>query len=224
MGKKLFKELELFLFDMDGLLFDTETIYINYGRKIAGDMGYDLKDSFIEKTIGTTNDTFKELSLIEFGEKFDFDKYCYEVKNYVKEQAIIGNIPLMTGAVEILEYLTQNDKKIVLATSANLNMAIKLTKSKNIDKYFSHMITSDHVSNGKPNPEVFLTGAKKTNIDPKKSMVFEDSFNGIIAAHRAGMYPVMIPDKLKPNDEIKNLYYKEFNTLLDVIKFFEGEI
>lgn len=224
MGKKLFEELELFLFDMDGLLFDTETVYIEYGRRIAEDMGFYFDDSFIEKSTGATNEAFKEMCLSKFGEKFDFDSYCERVESYLKNQADRGEVPLLTGALEILQYLRENNKKIVLATSAGLEMAERLLKSKNIENYFDYMITAELVSKGKPDPEVFLTGAYKAGAEPSRTMVFEDSYNGIRAAHAAGMYPVMIPDKLKPNDEIRKLYFKEFSSLLDVIKYFENEL
>ena len=224
MGKKLFREIDLFLFDMDGLLFDNETIYINYGKKIAEEMGYIFDVHFIEQSTGATNEAFRKMCLEKFGEDFDFDIYCHRVESYIREQADNGNIPLMPGAKEILEYLRENNKKMVLATSAGIEMARKLTESKNIKEYFSHMITSEHVKKGKPDPEVFLKGAEKTGVNPEKAMVFEDSFNGIRAAHAAGMYPVMIPDKLKPNDEIKKLYYKEFKSLKEVIRYFENEL
>ena len=127
----------------------------------------------------------------------------------------------MTGAEEILQYLHNNDKKMVLATSADSLMANTLIENKGLKKYFSHIITANDVTNGKPNPEVFLTAAEKAGISPEKSAVFEDSFNGIRAAHSAGMYPVMIPDKLQPTDEIKKLVHKKFNNLLEVIEYFE---
>ena len=224
MGKELFRKIELFLFDMDGLLFDTESIYINYGKQIAENMGYLFDDSFIEQSTGATNSAFRQMCLDKFGKEFDFDTYCHKVEEYIRIQACNGKIPLMEGAEELLEYLKNNNKKMVLATSAGIEMAKKLTRSKNVDGYFLHMITSENVKFGKPDPEVFLKGAEKAGVDPKKAMVFEDSFNGIRAAHAAGMYPVMIPDKLKPNDEIRKLCHREFVSLSDVIRYFEGEI
>lgn len=223
MSTKLFDELELFLFDMDGLLFDTESIYIDYGKNLAREMGYEISDELIEKTTGVTNKLSKELFLKELGNDFKYDEFTINIVNYVIEQANLGNIPLMKGAKEILQFLKENNKKIALGTSADLKMAQKLLKSKDLEKYFECLVTSDDVKIGKPNPEVFLKGAKNLNVLPNKTMVFEDSFNGIRAAHSAGMYPVMIPDKLYPTQEIEKIIFKKFDSLLDVIEFFKNE-
>ena len=221
MGKKLFENLDLFIFDMDGLLFDTETIYVNYGKELAKEAGYIITDEIIEKTTGMTEENVEAVYIRELGKDFPYKELSGKVYKYIIEQAKSGSIPLMTGAEEILQYLHNNDKKMVLATSADSLMANTLIENKGLKKYFSHIITANDVTNGKPNPEVFLTAAEKAGISPEKSTVFEDSFNGIRAAHSAGMYPVMIPDKLQPTDEIKKLVHKKFDNLLKVIEYFE---
>lgn len=221
MSKNLFDELELFIFDMDGLLLDTESIYIDYGKEIAENMGYKISDELVRKTTGVTNEAAKEYFLEELGAEFDYDFLVSKVYEYIIEQAEIGNIPLMKGAKEILKFLRENNKKIALGTSADIKMAEKLLKGKDLYKYFDYFVTSDSVINGKPDPEVFLKSAEKFEIKAEKSMVFEDSFNGIRAAYAANMYPVMIPDKLQPDEEIEKLLFKKFESLLDVIEFFK---
>lgn len=219
-GKELFKELELFIFDMDGLLFDTEAIYVKKGKEIAKRNGCEITDKFIEKTTGLPMDTLRKIYVEELGEKFPFDAHWEEIKECVYELAIDCRVPLKKGAREILEFLKKNNKKMVLGTSSNFEMAKKLLKSQNIFEYFSYLITSDHVKKGKPNPEVFLMGAEIMGISTEKSMVFEDSFNGIRAAHSAGMLPVMIPDLLNPTKDIESLLFAKFDNLLDVINYF----
>ena len=222
-GKKLFKELELFLFDMDGLIFDTENIYVNKGREIAARNGYILTDDFIKKTTGLTEDLLRKCYEEEFCGKFPFEAHAKEIRDYIWELTEVGGIPLKEGVLEILEFLKKNNKKIVLATSSSYEMAIKLLKSKDIFEYFDDLVTAENVKIGKPNPEVFLIGAEKVKADIKKSMVFEDSFNGIRAAYAAEAYPVMIPDMLEPTEEIEKLLFKKYDSLLEVIKFFEKE-
>lgn len=221
MGKKLFSEVELFLFDMDGLLFDTETIYQEKGRKLAREYGYNLSDDLIERTTGTTNNKMREEYLKEFGEDFPIDEYTDRVIEEIKLSAKNKEVELMTGVIEMLEFLKENNKPMILATSSNLEMAKLLTESKNIGDYFAHFITSEDVVNGKPDPEVFLTAASKLGVSPSRVVVFEDSLNGIRAGHSAGMISFMIPDKIKPTPEIKEKYFKEFKDLLEVIEFFK---
>lgn len=223
MGEKFFDEIELFLFDMDGLLFDTETIYVEYGREVAKEKGYTITKDIVEKTSGVTNDKARILFKEALGQDFPYDEMMGTVKNYILEKALKGEVPLKLGALELLEFLKKNNKQIILATSSDLHLAEALTEGKDVKKYFSHLITAEDVVHGKPDPEVFLISAKKAGVSPEKTVVFEDSFNGIRAAHAAGTFPIMVPDKLKPTEEIEKLVYKKFNNLLEVLDYFEGK-
>mgnify|MGYP003085786293 FL=1 len=222
MGKKFFEEIELFLFDMDGLLFDTETIYVGYGREVAKKMGYTITKDIVEKTTGVTNDKARILFKESLGQDFPYDEMMGTVKDHILELAKKSEVPLKSGALELLEFLRENNKEMILATSSDLFMAEALINGKDLKKYFSYFVTAEDVVHGKPDPEVFLIGAKKAGVSPKKTAVFEDSFNGIRAAHAAGTFPIMVPDKLKPTEEIEKLVYKKFNSLVEVLDYFKG--
>ena len=177
----------------------------------------------MEKTTGLTNEEAKEIYLEEFGRDFPYDEITLKVYNYIIDEAQKGNIALMTGAKEMLEFLSSRGKKMVMGTSADSFMANTLLESKGIKDYFSHIITADDGERGKPDPEVFLRGAGKMNINPSKTMVFEDSINGVKAAYGAGMLPVMIPDKLTPTEDIEDMLYKKFDDFLKVIEYFKTQ-
>ena len=223
MGKKFFDEIELFLFDMDGLLFDTETIYVEYGREVAKEKGYTITNDIVEKTTGVTNDKARILFKEALGQDFPYDEMMGKVKNFILEKGLKGEVPLKLGALELLEFLKKNNKQMILATSSDLHLAEALTEGKGIKKYFSHLVTAEDVVHGKPDPEVFLISAKKAGASPEKTVVFEDSFNGIRAAHAAGTFPIMVPDKLKPTEEIEKLVYKKFDNLMEVLDYCEGK-
>ena len=223
MGKKFFDEIELFLFDMDGLLFDTETIYVEYGREVAKEKGYTITNDIVEKTTGVTNDKARILFKEALGQDFPYDEMMGKVKNFILEKGLKGKVPLKLGALELLEFLKKNNKQMILATSSDFHLAEALTEGKDIKKYFSHLVTAEDVIHGKPDPEVFLISAKKAGASPEKTVVFEDSFNGIRAAHAAGTFPIMVPDKLKPTEEIEKLVYKKFDNLMEVLDYFEGK-
>ena len=223
MGKKFFDEIELFLFDMDGLLFDTETIYVEYGREVAKKKGYTITNDIVEKTTGVTNDKARILFKEALGQDFPYDEMMGKVKNFILEKGLKAEVPLKLGALELLEFLKKNNKQMILATSSDLHLAEALTEGKDIKKYFSHLVTAEDVVHGKPDPEVFLISAKKAGASPEKTVVFEDSFNGIRAAHAAGTFPIMVPDKLKPTEEIEKLVYKKFDNLMEVLDYFEGK-
>ncbi|RRD39136.1 HAD family phosphatase [Leptotrichia sp. OH3620_COT-345] len=224
MSKKLFEKLDLFVFDMDGLLFDTETIYVNYGKKLAESKGYIINDSIVEKTTGMTNEATKAVYLEEFGKDFPYDELSSEIYKYIIEQGKKCKVPLMKGVEEFLAYLYSNGKKMVLATSADRLMADTLIENKGLKKYFSFIVTSNDVKKGKPDPEVFLTVAQKAGVSPEKAVVFEDSLNGIKAAHSAGMFAVMIPDKIQPTEEITKMLHCKLDSLLKAIEYFEKEV
>lgn len=222
MGKKFFEEIELFLFDMDGLLFDTETIYVGYGREVAKKMGYTITKDIVEKTTGVTDDKARILFKESLGQDFPYDEMMGTVKDHILELAKKSEVPLKSGTLELLEFLRENNKEMILATSSDFFMAEALINGKDLKKYFSYFVTAEDVVHGKPDPEVFLIGAKKAGVSPKKTAVFEDSFNGIRAAHAAGTFPIMVPDKLKPTEEIEKLVYKKFNSLVEVLDYFKG--
>ena len=157
------------------------------------------------------------------GQDFPYDEMMGKVKDYIMEKAEKGEVPLKLGALELLEFLKKNNKQMILATSSDFHLAEALTEGKDIKKYFSHLVTAEDVIHGKPDPEVFLISAKKAGASPEKTVVFEDSFNGIRAAHAAGTFPIMVPDKLKPTEEIEKLVYKKFDNLMEVLDYFEGK-
>ena len=177
----------------------------------------------MEKTTGVTNDKARILFKEALGQDFPYDEMMGKVKNFILEKGLKGKVPLKLGALELLNFLKENNKKMVLATSSNRKLATILTEGKDIRKYFDHFITAEDVKHGKPDPEVFLIAAKRGEAKPEKSIVFEDSFNGVRAAHSAKTFPFMIPDKLQPTEEIKQKYFKKFDNLLEVINYFEGK-
>ena len=194
MRNKLLDNIDLFIFDMDGILFDTETVYVEYGKKLIGELNFEVTDDLIEKTTGLTNEEAKGIYLEEFGKDFPYDEITSKVYNYIIDEAKKGNIPLMKGAKEMLDFLSSKGKKMVMGTSADNFMANTLLESKGIKHYF-----------------------------PSKTIVFEDSVNGVKAAYVAGMLPIMIPDKLTPTEDIEDMLHKKFDNFLEVIEYFKTQ-
>ena len=123
----------------------------------------------------------------------------------------------------MLEFLKSINMKMAVATSSRRVKAERLLNESGAMKYFSLTMYGDEVLNGKPDPEIFLKTADNLKIEYGKCLVFEDSINGIKAAHRAGMLPVMIPDMIEPTEEITKLIYKKCDSLDDAIKIFNKE-
>jgi HAD superfamily hydrolase (TIGR01509 family) len=216
---KNIKNISLVIFDMDGLMLDTERISIKAWKKVCTDNGYQIDSTILMKAMGMNVKGAESLFREYLGETFPF----HELRGLKLEYAakIIGenSAPLKKGLYEILNFLEQQPVLKAVATSTSKKYAEKLLSSVNILDRFDSIIYGDEVSMCKPDPEIFLTAASMLNCKPEECIVLEDSENGIMAASRAGMLPIMIPDLKKPSKEIERLLYKRFDSLLEVIKF-----
>lgn len=170
------------IFDMDGLLFDTERIFQNYWRAIAAERGIVLADSFITEITGTSGEIQKD---------------CKErvLRHLAK------NVPVKTGAVEILGRCRILGIKTAVASSSPLRQIENNLENAGMENCFDAIVSGDEVEKGKPAPDIFLLAAKRIGVPPGECTVFEDSPHGIEGALRAGMNAVMIPDLLSPWEE-----------------------
>ena len=214
-------DINLVIFDMDGLIFDTESIYIRKGYEITKRYGYDITEEVIMKTIGMTDKSSREIYKTAYGQDFPYDLMTKEIDSYIVDLGRKGELPFMNGAIEIFEYFKNNDKKMVVATSSRREKAEILLKNSEIIEYFEYVVCGDDITHGKPNPEIFLKAATEINALPNETLVLEDSLNGIRAAHAANMVPMMIPDKILSTEEIRKMYYMELPNLLNVIEYFD---
>lgn len=170
------------IFDMDGLLFDTERIFQDYWRVIAAERGIVLADSFITEITGTSGEIQKD---------------CKErvLRHLAKD------VPVKTGAVEILGRCRMLGIKTAVASSSPLRQIKNNLENAGMENCFDALVSGDEVERGKPAPDIFLLAAKRIGIPPGECTVFEDSPHGIEGALRAGMKAVMIPDLLPPWEE-----------------------
>jgi len=213
--------LELIIFDMDGLMFDTERIaYISW-KQAALIHGYELNGDIFNKTIGANLERTKEIYLEHFGNGFPIEEVT-DQRIIIAENLIKTNgVPIKSGLYELLDYLKDLDVKKAVATSTSRGRAFTLLKMASIDSYFDYVLCGDEIKNSKPNPEIFLRVAEKLDCRPESCFVLEDSEVGILAAHRAGMLPIMIPDMKFPNEELGKLAFRQMSTLLEVKMFLE---
>ena len=211
------------IFDMDGVIFDSERLIADLWREVAEEKKMPDIDIAIQRSIGITNDAttqvFKEL----YGEDFPYEEYKKIVSTRFHAKYDNGKLPTKPGIKELLIFLQEN--KIPTAVASSTRTAVVETEicDAGLLPYFDRIIGGDQVTNSKPNPEIFLKAADALNAKPEDCYIIEDSFNGIRAAHAAGMHPIMVPDLLDPDDEIKELYEEIFPSLVEVRKYFESK-
>lgn len=212
---------ELIIFDMDGLMFDTEKISFISWRDAAARYGYQIDDNIFRKTIGANLISTKDIYIKHFGISFPIEEIISERVRISEALIKLKGLPIKKGLYELLDYLSQSNIKKAVATSTSRNRALNLLKLAGIDNNFDYVLCGDEIEKSKPDPEIFLKVSDKLGCSPNKCLVLEDSEAGIEAAHKAGMFPIMIPDIKEPNELTKTLIFKKMDNLLDVKCFLE---
>lgn len=215
------EKIELIIFDMDGLMFDTEKISFRVWKEVLEKYGYDFDFSIFSKMIGSNLLRIKDICLKEYGEDFPFD--LVKEERYVLTNSIIEKegIPIKKGLRELLDFLDPLNIKKAVATSSGRDRASIFFNKTDLTKYFDYILCGNEVKKSKPDPEIFLTVAKKLNCDVKNTIVLEDSEVGIIAAYKGGMIPFLVPDMKQPSQEILDICFQSFTSLLDVKQYLE---
>lgn len=205
------------IFDMDGVIFDTERLLMKCWEQAGGEFGISIQNKHLSKMRGTTINTGKSIFESMFGKDIDFFK-IRERREVIKNEYILKNgIPTKEGIENLLKYIKNENIKIGLATSTIENIAIKYLKETNLYKYFDTIVCGDMIQNSKPSPDIYLEACKRLNIEPKEALVFEDSRNGIWAGYNAGCDVIMVID-------IDNMYEDTEDKIITKIDSYEQAI
>lgn len=210
-------EVKLAIFDMDGLMFDTEMLTKRAWMEIGKTYNYDITLDFLLGLLGMNKTSISNRFKSIHGEEFPFDKLYVEqgkVVNRIIEEEGLG---VKEGLIELLDFLDEKGIKKAVATSSSRERAERLLSIAGILDRFDRVICGDEVTKGKPDPEIFLTVCKKLDVEPKEAIVFEDSERGLEAAVAGGIKCVIIPDLVEPSEKHVGLAYAKLKNLLEVI-------
>lgn len=207
------------IFDMDGLMFDTERVYGRYWREVSRELGYPMTDDMVTYMCGATRD-FQVSKFVEwFGEDVPADAIISGCHNRTREHIASHPIPFKAGLNDLLAALRERSIPIAVATGTRRIWADDMLARSGISPLIDAVVCGDEVSACKPDPEIFLKAAARIGVEPCNCAVLEDSFNGIIAARAAGAQPIMIPDCIQPTEEIRLLCDHVLTRLDEVIAF-----
>lgn len=212
------------IFDMDGLMFDSERLVCSIWQEMMDENGYKFNVDIFKNTIGLRQDKSKKFYTSLYGEDFDYDGFKIQSRQRFYKRIEKDGVPIKKGLFELLDFLKDNNIKMAVATSTSAKTALKVIKKAGVYDYFYSFVCGDDVKNGKPHPEVFLTAAERIGVPPEECVAFEDSINGIKSAFAANMTAVMVPDFLQPTDEIKNKISFLCNSLDEAIDIFMSAI
>jgi HAD superfamily hydrolase (TIGR01509 family) len=208
------------IFDMDGVIFDTENLFLNCWRKIAAEHNLAGIDEVYYRVIGVKAEKTKAVFLETYGKAFPYDEFNQLALDMFHEKIAIEGMPLKSGARELLEFLAKEEYQLALASSTKTATVTQQLGSCDLLKYFHTVIGGDLVKNSKPAPDIFLAACERIGATPAETYIIEDSYNGVRAAHAAGTKVIMVPDIVQPDGEIRELTDYIFPSLQEVKDFF----
>lgn len=210
------------VFDMDGVIFDTERLVIEFWKEVAKKHNIPNVEHTCIQCLGTNRVRTREIFLENYGADFPFDPYRAEVTELFNTHYKGVPLPTKPGVRELLSYLQEQDIKVGLASSTAQHLVRDEIGTAGLLPYFQTLVCGDMVEHSKPAPDIFLKACEILNADPTKSIAIEDSFNGIRSAHCAGMTPIMVPDQVQPTDEIRTLAFHVMPSLFDVLNWLKA--
>ena len=216
------KKIKAVIFDMDGVLIDSETIEKKNMIKSAKMNSLPFEDEFFEIFLGCNDEMSYRLLLDRYKDSKIVDKYLSDLEHLQAKEYKEGNIKLKHGTREIIDYLRNNNIPFALATGSSYKYVELDFLQNGYDKIpFDYVVTGDEIINSKPNPEIFIKAANLMNIDIIDCLVVEDSPKGIEAAYSSGAQSCFVPDLVKTNQNILSKATFHKNNLLEVIQLIE---
>lgn len=213
--------VRLCIFDMDGLLIDSERIYLESALECSRIHNYGVSEELIRKTMGNNAEETKRRFFETMGEDFPYENFRKD--RLVIQDAYLENhsVEKKKGCDELLDYL--DEKKILkaVATSTRRVRANQFLKSAGLTGRFDHIVYGDDLKESKPRPEIYLRAVSAFDIDKSEILAFEDSGNGILSAVGAGIEVVLVPDLAYVADEVKEKSFTVLHDLTEAVKLID---
>ena len=202
---KEFKDTRCFIFDMDGLIFDTELIFMNQLAVAMAEKGYSLSRRVYEDSLGMAGEPLKKLMLSEYGEGYPFEEMGAKAREMVNVIADTVGLPVKPQIRALLEWLKEQGIVCAVASSSSSGAVRHYLEEAGLLSFFQEIIGGEMVEHSKPQPDIFLLACKKCQVSPEHSVVLEDSENGIRAAYAAGIPSICVPDLKWPCKEVQEM-------------------
>jgi len=209
------------IFDMDGLMFDTERLLYQAWDYAGEKMNIGKAGHMAVETLGISTADSQSIWYAHYGEAYnqqELRRYTYEfMETYYKEKGI----PIKKGLQELLAYLKKNGYRTAVATSSSRVSLMRNLTAAGLKDEFDAFVTSDMVKVSKPSPDIYLKACELLELQPEECMALEDSLNGIKAAAGAKCKAIMIPDLVQPNEETEKMLFAKCEHLGKVIEVLE---
>lgn len=211
------------VFDMDGVLFDTERLCQRCWCEVAGRRNYPDMEKVFCQCIGRSSTDSYHILMDYYGKTFPYDDFRKDADALFWQFIEEKGAPMLPYVSELLDFLKEKEIPVALASSSSKPTVERLLNRAQIRSCFDLLVTGDMVTHSKPDPTIYLMACEKLGVLPKDTYAVEDSYNGIRSAYRAGMKPLMVPDMIQPDAEMKELSHAIFKNLREVKEFLTQE-
>ncbi|MEM1059407.1 MAG: HAD family phosphatase [Verrucomicrobiota bacterium] len=223
-GVKPVSEIRGVVFDMDGLLLDTEAIFKGAWQYAAKICGYQLSDEMFLQFIGRSATDTDELMVTIFGQEFVPRHFREVADRYAADFEEKHGLPVKPGVHRLLDFCHRRGWPCGVASSTHAREVERRLRSSELWHEFDAVTCGDQVVNGKPHPEIYQTAVGKLGVAAEQCLALEDSHAGVRAAHRAGMTVFMVPDLLPVTEEMRATADRIFDGLDDALAFLKTEL
>lgn len=209
------------VFDMDGVLFDTEILCMKSWMAVAEQRGLPGMEEVFPQCIGLNANDSKRIVLAAYGEDFDYPGFREQTSRWFQEYIRQNGLPIKPGVHRILDWLKASGYVIGLASSTKSASVFSHLEQSGLEGFFSAVIAGDMVEHSKPLPDIYLLACRRLHVEPASAYAIEDSPNGIRSAHAAGMHPLMVPDMIAPDEEMRRLSDGIFSDLTEALAYLQ---
>ena len=212
------------IFDMDGLLLDTERLFVSCWLEAAEAMGFHLAEDLVLATVGLSKFQTFELLRGDQGQSFPAEEVRDLRNRFALDRIRATGVPVKPGAHALLGLLAARGVPCAVATSTDRARAVDLLRRSDILQGLSALICGDEIEHPKPSPDIYLEAARQLSVSPAACIVFEDSAPGLTAAYRAGMIPIHVPDIGVVPETTRKLAHVVCHSLTDAIPLIDDAL
>ncbi|HIZ20627.1 MAG TPA: HAD family phosphatase [Firmicutes bacterium] len=211
--------LKAVLFDMDGLMFDTERLCMRAWDYAGERLGLGKAGYMVLKTLGANPAAADAIWREEFGPRYDPERLRAYTREYRERYFSENPVPVKPGLRELLRFLRDREiRTAVVSSTPEKDVRFLLAKA-GVDGSFETAVCGDMVPRSKPDPAIYLAACARLGVPAEECVALEDSRNGLFAAYRAGCLPVMVPDLWQPDGETRRILFGLLDSLEQVPDF-----